>query len=170
MGDVGRYKLVAIEPLLEEGLQAWPLPTDRATVVGLSTNFGMIAHLPNVACVGFFFPSSVASAVLLLIVVTCGVPRSGCDIVLPSKPLIPNLTEIVSSGVVFSAAANIRIRFEKDQKQWVVTAGETSWLALYGEKGTFTTERRITLPITGDSFAIFLGSTSGDLVSPYGEN
>ena len=31
-----KYVLTYVEPLLEDGYQTWPLPTDRRTVVGVS--------------------------------------------------------------------------------------------------------------------------------------
>jgi hypothetical protein len=53
MGDLGKYRLVAIEPMLEEGFQTWPLPTDRETIVGFSANSGM-----RTLSILFFFSSS----------------------------------------------------------------------------------------------------------------
>jgi hypothetical protein len=43
MAGSGEYRLIAIEPMLEEGYQTWPLPTDHATVVGFSDNAGTIS-------------------------------------------------------------------------------------------------------------------------------
>lgn len=40
MEALGEYRLVVVEPLLDEGYQTYPLPTDRATVVGFTASQG----------------------------------------------------------------------------------------------------------------------------------
>jgi hypothetical protein len=40
MAALGEYRLVVVEPLLDDGYETHPLPTDRPTVVGFSPNAG----------------------------------------------------------------------------------------------------------------------------------
>jgi hypothetical protein len=127
MGNLGEYRLVTSEPLLKKGYQTWPLPTDRPTVVGVSPNSGTIACWLKEKCC--LFKSRFSSSFRLFFV--AGHPDflcllSACDIVLPTKPLIPNLDELVRSGADFSAAANVTICFQPDLKVWEVKAEKSS--------------------------------------------
>jgi hypothetical protein len=93
--------------------------------------------------------------------------------VLPTKPLVPNLEELVRIGVDFSAAANVTIGYRADQRAWVVVPEKSSWILVYDEDGDSFDEcvqRSITVPSTGGAFAIALGRSSGVIVDPYGEN
>jgi hypothetical protein len=45
MEALGEYRLVVVEPLLDEGYRTYPLPTDRETVVGFTAS-------PGTFCVG----------------------------------------------------------------------------------------------------------------------
>ncbi len=92
---------------------------------------------------------------------------------LPTKPLIPNLEELVGIGVDFSAAANVTIGYRTDQGAWVVSPEKSSWILVYDEDGDVSDEcvrRSIMLPTTGGAFAIALGRSSGAIVDPFGEN
>jgi hypothetical protein len=43
MAALGEYRLVVVEPLLDDGFETYPLPTDRPTVVGFSSNAGKMS-------------------------------------------------------------------------------------------------------------------------------
>ncbi len=98
---------------------------------------------------------------------TCGVHTSGCDVVLPTKPLIPNLRELVNRGFDFSESANVTVRFRTDTQKWEVLAGESSWVKVYIGRAQASLAVRCVLPVTGGAFAI---SLLGNLPSSAGEN
>ncbi len=97
---------------------------------------------------------------------TSGCSSSGCDVVLPTKPLIPNLRDLVKIGADFSATANVTVRFRTDLQRWEVSARENSRVSVYEEDGSLPNLRTVTLPVAGGAFAISVGFTSAAATGP----
>jgi hypothetical protein len=87
-------------------------------------------------------------------------------VVLPTKPLIPNLRDLVKIGADFSATANVTVRFRTDLQRWEVSARENSRVSVYEEDGSLPNLRTVTLPVAGGAFAISVGFTSAAATGP----